>query len=152
MSAAARRGLIRRLLAEHEIAAQADLVEMLADRGHAVTQATVSRDLVALRARKLPTAGGDARYVIADGGPDGVDPDLADTVAGYVLEIIPSGQLVVLRTPPGAAMLVGGAIDRHGVDGVIGTVAGDDTVLVVADEAIGGEKVAERFESIGGRP
>ena len=151
MSALARRGHIRRLLAEHQIAAQADLVELLAERGHIVTQATVSRDLVALGARKVPTPDGDARYVIADGVPGEVDPELADTVSGYVMEIVPSGQLVVLRTPPGAAMLVAGAIDRYGVDGVIGTVAGDDTVLVVADVNIGGDKVAERFESIGGR-
>ncbi|HSG80043.1 MAG TPA: hypothetical protein VLD62_10720 [Acidimicrobiia bacterium] len=150
MSAATRRGLIRRLLAEREITAQSELVELLAERGHIVTQATVSRDLVALGARKLPMPDGTGRYVLS--APTEADPELADTVAGYVVEIVISGNLVVLRTPPGAAMLVASAVDRHGVDGVIGTVAGDDTVLVVADESIGGDKVAERFESIGGRP
>lgn len=150
MSAATRRGLIRRFITEREISAQAELVDLLAERGHIVTQATVSRDLLALGARKLPAPDGSARYVLST--PTSADPELADTVAGYVSEIVSSGQLVVLRTPPGAAMLVASAIDRHGVDGVIGTVAGDDTVLVVADEVIGGDKVAERFESIGGRP
>jgi transcriptional regulator of arginine metabolism len=150
MSAATRRGLIRRLIVEREIGSQADLVELLAERGHVVTQATVSRDLLAIGARKLPAPDGSPRYVLA--APSQADPELTDTVAGYVVEIAVSGNLVVLRTPPGAAMLVASAVDRHGVDGVIGTVAGDDTVLVVADEVIGGDKVAERFESIGGRP
>ncbi|MDX1692112.1 MAG: ArgR family transcriptional regulator, partial [Acidimicrobiia bacterium] len=123
MSAAVRRGLIRRLLAEYEVASQAELVDRLSAEGHTVTQATVSRDLLAMGARKVPVPGGGARYVLADGPPGDLDPELASTVAGYVREIVPSGQLVVLRTPPGAAMLVAGAIDRHGVDGVIGTVA-----------------------------
>jgi transcriptional regulator of arginine metabolism len=61
-----------------------------------------------------------------------------------------SANVVVLRTPPGSAHVVGSALDRSGMDGVIGTVAGDDTVLVVASEAAGGAEVARRLSALAG--
>ena len=68
----------------------------------------------------------------------------------WVVEVDHSGNLVVLRTPPGSAHVVGSALDRSGFAGVIGTVAGDDTVLVVAAEAAGGAAVADRLAELAG--
>jgi transcriptional regulator of arginine metabolism len=68
----------------------------------------------------------------------------------WVVDISTSGNLLVLRTPPGSAHVVASAIDRSGLEGAIGTVAGDDTVLVVAAEHIGGEALGQRLEQITG--
>jgi transcriptional regulator of arginine metabolism len=67
-----------------------------------------------------------------------------------VVEVAYSGNLVVLRTPPGSAHVVGSALDRSGLDAVIGTVAGDDTVLVVVDEELGGKAMAARLGDVAG--
>ena len=68
----------------------------------------------------------------------------------WVVEVASSANLVVLRTPPGSAHVVGSALDRSGLDAVIGTVAGDDTVLVVVDEEVGGRVMAARLSDVAG--
>ena len=68
----------------------------------------------------------------------------------WVVEVAHSGNLVVLRTPPGSAHVVGSALDRSGLEDVVGTVAGDDTVLVVVDEACGGGSMADRLRDVAG--
>ena len=149
---ASRHRTLRRLLESHAISLQGDLVSLLAELGHSVTQATVSRDLVALGAVKQPGADGAARYVIPDqakGSGDDRNRALADAVSGFVEMITASGNLVVLTTPPGAAHLVASAIDLSVMEGIVGTVAGDDTVLIVTDARSGGDRVAEDLERIG---
>ena len=69
----------------------------------------------------------------------------------WLVNVACSGPIVVLRTPPGSAHVVASAVDRSELDGVIGTVAGDDTVLVVAAADLGGEALAERFRELSGR-
>ncbi|NQV06128.1 arginine repressor [bacterium] len=145
MSAALRRGLIKRLIESQDLVSQAAIVELLADRGYEVTQATVSRDLAAIGARK---AGGEDGIYALSSSEDG-DADLAAALGSFVEEIAVSGNLVVLKTPPGAAHLVGAAIDGSRTTGVVGTVAGDDTVLIVAEESIGGAVLAARLEATG---
>jgi transcriptional regulator of arginine metabolism len=78
-------------------------------------------------------------------GPPTVPGDLAAIVETYVLDVLVSGHLIVVRTPPAAAHLVASVLDGAGIEGVVGTIAGDDTVLVVADEEQGGEAVARRL-------
>ena len=68
----------------------------------------------------------------------------------WVVEVAHSGNLVVLRTPPGSAHVVGSALDRSGLEAVVGTVAGDDTVLVVVDEEVGGKVMAQRLGDVAG--
>lgn len=144
---AARRRLIRRLVHEHRPARQRELVDLLADAGHTVTQATVSRDLDALGAAKARDEEG-GHYIIP--GPASADAGgRTDLVGEFVDEISASGNLVVLRTPPGAAHMVAGVIDRANIDGVVGTVAGDDTILVVAPDDVEGRELAKRFEQMG---
>ena len=139
----ARRRLVRSLVASSEITSQKDLVDALAASGHTVTQATASRDLQAIGARRGPD-----RYEIADDRHIGAQP-VQHALDAFCENIVPSGNLVVLKTPPGAAHLLGAAIDAAALEGVAGTVAGDDTVLVVAHEGHTGHELAVLFQSIG---
>lgn len=142
---AARRRLIRRLIQQHRPARQSELVALLAEAGHDVTQATVSRDLDALGAAKARDDDG-GHYTIPRSAGNG---DPADVVAEFVDQISASGNLVVLRTPPGAAHMVAGAIDRWDLGEILGTVAGDDTVLVVTPEGGDATAVASQLEAFG---
>jgi transcriptional regulator of arginine metabolism len=118
------------------------LVSALREQGFDVTQATVSRDLAALGVSK-----NGVRYVL--GGRKVDHGHLVRTISTYVETIAVSGNLVVLRTPPGAAQVVAAAIDAVEFEGVIGTVAGDDTVLVIASEPDGGSALHRKLEQIG---
>ncbi|MFP3915567.1 MAG: arginine repressor [Actinomycetota bacterium] len=144
-TSSARRRIIRSLLTDHEIHSQNDLVALLAQRGLEVTQATVSRDLASLGARK-----DGSRYVLG-GGPeqDGAESALAGIIDAFVTSIEPSGNLVILKTPPGAAQVVAAALDRVSYDVMAGCVAGDDTVLVVVSERGNGREFAQRLQDLG---
>jgi len=115
------------------------LTELLAADGVTVTQATVSRDLEELGAIKVRVPGGDTVYAIPELPREQVSPQdhLRRVLGDWLVEVERSGDLVVLRTPPGSAHVVASAIDRNGLDGVVGTVAGDDTLLVIAREGQG---------------
>jgi transcriptional regulator of arginine metabolism len=150
VSVTARRIALRRLIGERPVGSQAELVDLLAARGHMVTQSTISRDIEAIGARKVVLGNGTARYVV--GEPPVVDgPTLSATLGRYTLSARPSGTIVVLRTMPAAGHVVASAIDGAGVHGVIGTIAGDDTVLVVADEGLGAAALARRFDRLSRR-
>jgi transcriptional regulator of arginine metabolism len=142
---AARRRLIRDLLSGQAVESQAELMGMLRERGFAVTQATVSRDLRSLGAEKRNNQYAVGRHTAGDRG------HLARTLAAYVDHISSSGNLVVVKTPPGAAQVVAAALDAASLDGVLGTVAGDDTLLVVASEPVTGRGLAHKLEEIGGQ-
>ena len=147
---AGRRRLLRSILTTRPVTSQQELVDLLDGGGYPVTQATVSRDLDALGAAKERGVDGVARYTIPDRAiPDEAERAAARSIAEFVESITHSGNLVVLRTPPGAAHLVAGAIDRADLDHVLGTVAGDDTLIVVAAEHRGGSQLAEDLEKIG---
>jgi transcriptional regulator of arginine metabolism len=116
------------------------------------TQATVSRDLDELGAIKVRGPGGESVYAIPELPKDQVAPEnhLRRVLGDWVVEVAHSANIVVLRTPPGSAHVVGSAIDRAGLDEVIGTVAGDDTLMVVAAERAGGAAVARTLSSLAG--
>ena len=119
---------------------------MLRSAGHRVTQATVSRDLRTLGAIKDAAS----RYVITEElGSDSARGALARTLSTYAKSMIPSGNLVVVRTTQGAGYLVSAALEVAALDEVIGTVAGDDTCLVVTDDSVGGEKLARLLDEMG---
>lgn len=152
LAKAQRQHRIARLLDDHAVPSQAHLVDLLAADGVVATQATVSRDLEELGAVKVRVPGGETAYAIPELPRDQRAPEehLARVLGEWVVEVAHSLNLVVLRTPPGSAHVVGSALDRAGVDGVIGTVAGDDTVLVVASQGTNGAKVAKRLSSLAG--
>ena len=148
-----RQHLVARLLAEHSVTSQPQLVELLAAEGVEATQATVSRDLEDLGAVKVRVAGVDSQvYAIAELPKDQVAPleHLRRVLGEWVVDLGVSVNLVVVRTPPGSAHVVASALDRTGLPGVLGTVAGDDTVLVIA-AAGGGDEVAARIAELAGR-
>ena len=138
---------------QHEmVTSQARIVELLADDGIEATQATVSRDLDEMGAVKGRLPGGDVAYVIPAQPHDQIAPaeHLRRVCREWVAEIEASANIVVVRTPPGSAHMVGSAIDRAGWTDVVGTVAGDDTVMVVAAEQVGGAVVATELRELAG--
>jgi transcriptional regulator of arginine metabolism len=143
---------IARLLETHAVTSQARLVELLAEEGVNATQATVSRDLDELGAVKVRVPGGETVYAVPELAFDQLAPEdhLRRVFSDWVVEVAWSANLVVLRTPPGSAHVVGSALDRAGVREVVGTVAGDDTVLVVVSEEAGGAGVARRLAALAG--
>jgi transcriptional regulator of arginine metabolism len=143
---------IARLLESEAIGSQAHLVELLAADGIDATQTTVSRDLEELGALKVRLPGGATAYALPELPSQQVAPEdhLRRVLGEWVVEVDRSLNLVVLRTPPGSAHVVGSALDRSGFPGVIGTVAGDDTVLVVASERPGGAVLADRLAEVAG--
>ena len=143
---------IVKLLAEQAVTSQAHLVDLLAAEGVQATQATVSRDLDDLGAIKVRVAGGDTVYAIPELPTEQRAPEdhLRRVFGDWVVEVAHSGNLVVLRTPPGSAHVVGSALDRAGLPDVLGTVAGDDTLFVVVAEELGGAAVAQRLSELAG--
>jgi len=149
---AQRQHRIAKLLEGQRVASQAHLVELLAADGVVATQATVSRDLEELGAVKVRVTGGETVYAIPELPKDRMVPEeqLRRVLTDWVVEIAHSANLVVVRTPPGSAHVVASALDRAGLPGILGTVAGDDTVLVVVSEKVGGERVARRLQALCG--
>ena len=147
-----RQHLVAKLLAQHAVSSQEQLVHLLAEEHVAATQATVSRDLDDLGAIKVRSGGGETIYAIPELPRDQRAPEdhLGRVLGEWVVEVSHSANLVVLRTPPGTANVVGAALDRSGLDDVLGTVAGDDTLLVVATESVGGAALAARLRDLAG--
>ncbi|MBI2169498.1 MAG: arginine repressor [Actinobacteria bacterium] len=143
---------IARLLEEQMISSQGQVVELLASEGVVATQATVSRDLEELGAVKVRIPGGSTAYAIPEHAKERPVPEdhLRRVMGDFVVEVRHSGNLVVLRTPPGSAHVVGSALDRASLPDVIGTVAGDDTVLVVCSESVGGDAVGAELSELAG--
>jgi transcriptional regulator of arginine metabolism len=133
---AARLDRISALIRGAAVHSQTELAEMLSGDGFQVTQATLSRDLEELRAVKVRGA-----YLIPEDGERALRPaeEAPTRLIRLLRELLTgvdcSGNLVVLRTPPGAAQFLASAIDRTGLPDIVGTIAGDDTILVVAREA-----------------
>lgn len=135
----ARRARIRELVAAYAITSQSELVALLADAGVEATQATVSRDLDDLGIAKVRGADGAVAYALPEPG------GLAQLLRQFALWVDASGNLAVVRTPPGAASTVAYAIDSANLPGVLATVQGDDTILVVAAEPTTGRELADRL-------
>lgn len=146
---AARHAQIREILAARPVASQVELADLLAADGVAVAQATLSRDLVEIGALKVRDVRlGRPVYVLPGEGGDrtprgAVDAEVLDArlarLCGELLVTAEaSGNLVLLRTPPGAAQLLASAVDHSVLPGVLGSIAGDDTVLVIARDRDGG--------------
>jgi transcriptional regulator of arginine metabolism len=153
-SKAARHARIVAVLADHQVRSQAELSALLESDGVHVTQATLSRDLEELGAVKLRAPdGGLPVYVVPQDGsplaarsPDDSPPHRLTRLFGELLiSAESSANLVVLRTPPGGAHFLASALDRASLPGVLGTIAGDDTIVVVARDPAGGEALARRF-------
>ncbi|MBX7434295.1 arginine repressor [Mycobacterium sp. Y57] len=151
---AGRQARIVALLSARSVHSQSELAALLADEGIEVTQATLSRDLEELGAVKLRGAdGGVGSYVVPeDGSPvrgvTGGTERVSRLLGDLLVSTDASANLAVLRTPPGAAHYLASAIDRAALPYVVGTVAGDDTILVVAREPMTGAELAATVEHL----
>ncbi len=136
---AQRQHRIKQILADHAVTSQSQLVELLADDEVMATQATVSRDLEDLGAMKVRVPGGATVYAIPELPSEQFAPEdhLRRVLGEWLVDVERSGDLVVLRTPPGSAHVVASALDRSGLARLLGTVAGDDTILAIATERSG---------------
>jgi transcriptional regulator of arginine metabolism len=163
-SKTARHARIEALIRDRRVHSQGELGELLAAEGLSTTQATLSRDLEELGAIKLRGTDGSAPiYVIPEDGqaPMRAAEQPPERLRRLLRELLTgadaSGNLVVLRTPPGAAQFLASAFDRSGLPDVVGTIAGDDTILVVARQPeppgspppVGGELAARLLEWAG---
>ena len=143
---AGRHARIVELIRQKAIRSQTELAELLAADGVQVTQATLSRDLEELRAVKVGGA-----YLIPEDGtrPLRESEDAPARLLRLLRELLTgvdaSGNIAVLRTPPGAAQFLASALDRSGLTDVVGTIAGDDTILVVARDVTGGKALADKL-------
>ena len=154
----ARHGRIVEILERQAVPSQAVLAGLLAADGFAVTQATLSRDLDELGATKVlggddtlvyavPGEGGDATPVAAV-GDEAARARLARVAGEVLLSADSSANLVVLRTPPGAAQYLASALDHTMLPDLLGTVAGDDTILLITRDPVGGTAMAEAMVRI----
>ena len=151
----ARQQKIVEILGRHQVRSQGELAELLTGAGVTVTQATLSRDLVELDAVKVrlpsgalvyavPAEGGDRTPVVAHDSA-AAEARLARLLGELLVSADASANLALLRTPPGAAQFLASAFDRTELEDVLGTVAGDDTVLVISRRPDGGQALAQRF-------
>ncbi len=147
-----RQQAIGRLIGQHPIASQPQLLDLLGAEGITATQATVSRDLEELGVIKVRVAGGQSVYALPELETERFVPfdQLRRVLGEWVGEVAVSANIVVMRTPPGCAHVVASALDRGGVEGLLGTVAGDDTLLCVAAESTSGAALAGRLRALAG--
>jgi transcriptional regulator of arginine metabolism len=145
-----RQRAILSLIAARPVRSQDELAMLLELQGYEVTQATISRDIKELGLMKVPlkgATGGQFKYVEPSVGPSFASR-LHRVVAELVLSVRGSVNQIVLRTPPGGAMMLASAIDSAGWSEVIGTLGGDDTVLVICEKAEAMPMVMQRFEDM----
>ncbi len=158
----ARHQRIVELVTHHEVHSQTELADLLAESGVRVTQATLSRDLVELDAVKVRARSGGLVYAVPAEGGDRRPMAPQETAAAQtrlsrlcgelLVSADASANLVVLRTPPGAAQYLASAFDRAEVGDILGTIAGDDTVLVIGRDPRGGDELARRFLALADTP
>ena len=157
----ARQAAIREVLDSGEIHSQGQLLEVLQARGVSVTQGTLSRDLVEIGASRVRSEAGQLVYAVPLEGPVGQESSTYRTsesalsrLAGLCRDLLISAEasanLVILRTPPGAAQFLASAVDQARMGDVLGTIAGDDTIMVVARAPDGGAAVAGTFLELAG--
>src|SRR4029453_12224443 len=154
MTKAARHAKIITLLEQREVRSQSELAELLADDGVQVTQGTLSRDLVEIGALRVRSSGGHLVYAVPGEGGDrtphvgefaSFEGRLARLCAEILVSAEASPKLVVRRPPPGAAQYFASAVDRVGWESILGTIAGDDTILLISRTPSGGDTIAEQF-------
>ena len=146
MNRAERQAAIQRLIREQAISTQTELAEALRREGHDVVQTTVSRDVHELGLVKVRHRSGRLAYAFPEDAA-GFDEDVAEALARWALIVEPSGNLVVVTTPYGYAQALAQAIDVARHPYVAGTVAGENTILVVAREPATGAQLADEIQA-----
>jgi len=144
------------MLEHHGAASQAELRDLLAEHGISATQATISRDLRELGASKGPGGYFLPRIDVSGHSSQASEKSLRQVLETYVVSAEPAGNLLVLKTGPGQAQVVALEFDRHPQDGVVGVIAGDDTIFLAmtsvraAIDLAGKLRTLAKLTSIGG--
>lgn len=140
-----RQRMIAEWLRAHRVGSQEEVVARLALAGLNATQATVSRDFEELGAVRVRRDGG-IRYILPDpAAPAQASARLDRLIAEWVEAIVPAGNLLVVRTPPGSANLIASALDAAGLEDIAGTIAGDDTIFVALADGVDAHAAAARL-------
>lgn len=149
-SKAERLEMIRSLIASQNIASQDTLLGLLAEKGFDVTQATLSRDIKELQIAKIPSADGSYCYKLSAGGVHELKGNAATIPTHHagISSIEFSGQIAVIKTHPGYANVAAGIIDNHAVEGIMGTLAGDDTVLLILRQGTDKSTIMAQLEAL----
>jgi transcriptional regulator of arginine metabolism len=147
-----RLALLAQILGGRRFSSQEELARALGKAGVSVTQATLSRDLRSLGVGKRPDGAGKTAYELPGPATETLDRErqILD-LKTFVNTVRVAQNLMIVRTPPGHANGVARAIDLANYEGVVGSVAGDDTVLVVLEDAAGARRVKRQLDSIAGR-
>lgn len=141
-----RRRHVRDLISSRDVTSQAEICDALAIDGFPVTQATVSRDLDAIGATRVKEEGRTVYRLIDAEGTDADRVALYEAMDEFVETATVTGDLIVLKVPPGAAQFVASRVDTADIDGVVGTIAGDDTILVITSNAVETAMITHRLE------
>ena len=144
MNRAERHAAIQRLIKEGPISTQTELVDALRSAGYDVVQTTVSRDIHELGLHKVRHASGRLVYAFPEDGA--FNEDLAEALARWALTLEPSGNLVVMTAPYGYAQALAQAIDSARHPHIVGTIAGENTVLLISREPVTGAELAAELE------
>jgi transcriptional regulator of arginine metabolism len=137
-----RQEIVRRIVRRERIRTQRDLVDRLRAQGFVCTQATVSRDITEMGLRKLP----EGVYVLAE------DLHLQRMISELVTKVVQADTMVIVKASPGTAPGVAAALDGAGLDEVLGSIAGDDTILVITRSADDAASIMDSIEKYRGRP
>lgn len=142
-----RQHAIADLIRSRALTSQEELADRLGSLGFAATQATISRDLDQLGAVKVRREG-QLSYALADDARGNAGPHLATMLRDWVRSVEPAGSLVVIKTPPGSAHLIGVALDQSDLPEVAGTICGDDTVFIACRSAGDADTLVLKFQAI----
>ena len=137
-----RQGAIMRLVAERKLATQADVAKALRQEGFGVVQTTVSRDIAQLGLVKVRDEDGRLIYALPGAAELTRLSELTAALRRWVLQLAPTGNLVVVQTPPGYASPLAQAIDEARLGDVAGTIAGENTIFIAAREGLSGAELA----------
>ncbi|MEO5588379.1 MAG: arginine repressor [Gemmatimonadaceae bacterium] len=146
-----RQSAILEVVETRAVSSQEDLRKLMLHRGWDVTQATLSRDLRELRLARVPTPEG-ARYAVTDGHIEESRVALETLLPQLFLRIESVSELIVLRTVPGGAQPIAAALDGESWPDVLGTIGGDDTILIVCRSGVARDRVVRRLKSLAGEP
>lgn len=125
-----RQRIILDLIENIEIETQEELADYLLEKGIDITQATISRDIKELRLVKVLTSNGKYKYATMDSQHEGVNERLTKIFKSSVLSVDNAGNIIVIKTLPGAAQVCASAVDNFKIEGIAGTIAGDDTIFI----------------------
>ncbi|NPV89022.1 arginine repressor [Coprothermobacteraceae bacterium] len=147
-TSAARLKLLRDLIKSEAVSTQQHLVEKLRQAGYEVTQSTISRDLKKIGAMKIFLPDGTYKYTLPEGAPVAIDDRIVTIVRKSILDMSYRSPILVVKTVPGTARSVARAIDSIQIKGIVGTVAGDDTIFILTQDDISAYEVKEKLHDI----